>query len=65
MIAKTLVEKGMAVRNPNYNSDAKLGSDEVHPIHIPDSDRIISFDESRIELDMNRADEGKGVANRG
>lgn len=55
MIADVLVDKGLAVKNPNYDVNAKPGSADCEPIHITKPDRILSFDESRIELDMTQA----------
>lgn len=56
MLAQVLVDLKVAVNNPSYNPDAPLGTPSgAEQVHITDPDRIISFDESRIELDMTQS----------
>lgn len=60
MLADALVDNKVAVRNPKYDPNAPFGSPDSEPIYITAPDRIISFDETRIELDMTQASKAKG-----
>ena len=58
MMADALVNSGIATRNPDYNPTAQSGS-ACEPIFIVDPDRWISYDETRLELDMTQATKAK------
>lgn len=49
----------MAVRNPDYKPDAQPDSDEAQPIHVIKPDHIISFDESRVKMNMTAPTKSK------
>eukprot|EP00965_Chrysotila_dentata_P236350 6201266-Pleurochrysis_carterae.AAC.5 len=55
MLAKTLVEAGVASWNPEFDSTAPLGSHKAELIIITEPKRVMSFDESRVELDMTES----------
>lgn len=59
MLADALVEAGVAVRNPDYDPEAAAGTTAAEPVFITSPDRIVSFDETRVEADMTHAARGK------
>ena len=55
MVAENLVNMNLAYWNPEFDSKAPVGSRAAEMIIISKPDRIISFDETRVELDMTKA----------
>eukprot|EP00965_Chrysotila_dentata_P157510 5203468-Pleurochrysis_carterae.AAC.1 len=55
MLAKTLVETGVACWNPDFDDAAPFGSKRAELVIITDPKRLMSFDESRVELDMTES----------
>ena len=54
ILEQTFVDLGFAFKNPNYSADEPLsGSIKFHPWALG---RIVSFDESRFQLDMTHGD---------
>ena len=59
MLATALVDAGVAIVNPDYDASADPESRAGQPIIITHPDRIFSFDESRVEMDMTKASKAK------
>jgi len=59
MLAESLVDLGLAEWNADYDRDAAVGTRASELIIITKPDRVISFDETRVELDMTKASKEK------
>jgi len=62
MMAEALVEAGVAVRNPDFDADAPAGTTNAMPVFVTKPERILSFDETRSELDMTTTSQAKSEA---
>ena len=59
MLATAFVELNVAVKNPDFDSNANPQTHAGQPILITKPGRIISFDETRVEMDMTKASKSK------
>ena len=59
MIAEALVELGVACKNPDFDKDADPNTHAGQPVFITKPSRILSFDETRVELDMTKGSKAK------
>lgn len=59
MLADILIDTGIARKNPDFDPNADAKSRKAEPILIIDPDRMVSFDETRVEMDMTKASKSK------
>jgi hypothetical protein len=59
MLAEALVELKVAIYNADFLDDADPSTRAGQPIIITKPDRLISFDETRVEMDMTKASKAK------
>ena len=59
MLATALVELKIAVRNPDFDENSDPSTHAGQPIKILKPSRIVSFDETRVEMDMTKASKHK------
>eukprot|EP00965_Chrysotila_dentata_P088819 2932741-Pleurochrysis_carterae.AAC.1 len=55
MLGKTLVEAGVACVNPDFDEQYGMGNKNAEMFISTEPGRIMSFDESRVELDMTES----------
>ena len=55
MVAETLVQLKLAMWNADFDANAAAGTPSSELIILTKPDRVLSFDETRVELDMTKA----------
>ena len=59
MVAETLLQLKLAMWNADFDTNAAVGTPSSELIIFTKPDRVLSFDETRVELDMTKASKEK------